>query len=413
MKVAYLVNLYPAPSHSFILREIVALERRGAVIQRFSVRPGSIPWTGGPEARELERTQVLLGSSRDVPALCLTTLLCLLTHPVRFLGSLRRLWACYRFADRTLAAHVAYLMEACRLVRSLAPGTSHIHAHFGTNSATVAMLASRLADIPFSFTVHGWEEFDRAIGIGLREKVRHAKFVVAITHHCRSQLLRYTDPDRWDRVVIVRCGVDEQFLAGEPPPITAEAPFLWIGRLAPEKGFPLLLQACGRLREQGRRFKLRVVGGGRPVDEVRRELDAAGLADTIELLGWRSSSEIRTLLDESRGLVMSSLAEGLPVVIMEAFARQRPAIAPALTGIPELVLPGRTGWIYSASDPIGLAKAMAECLDRTPQELNQLGREARSELVSRHRIEAIAEDLWKAFGADRPGRADQSSGGRA
>ncbi|MCA8965230.1 MAG: glycosyltransferase family 4 protein [Planctomycetes bacterium] len=414
MKVAYLVNLYPAPSHSFILREILALERLGVTVQRFSIRPGSMPWQAAAEARELELTAVLLRGAADAPALLWATLLCLLTRPARFVQALRQLWACYRFADRTAVAHVAYLLEACRMVRAMAPGTDHIHAHFGTNSATVAMLASRLSGVPYSFTVHGWEEFDRAQGLGLREKIRHASFVAAITHHCRSQLLRYTEPTRWDRILVVRCGVDAQFLDGEPPPIAADAPFLWIGRLAPEKGFSILLDACRRLRAEGRTFRVRVVGGGDRVAEVEAELRRTGLGDAVELLGWRSGAEILELLDQSRGLVMSSLAEGLPVVIMEAFARRRPAIAPALTGIPELVITGRTGWLYSASDVSGLSSAMAACLEAPAAQLDELGANARSELLARHRIDAIAAELLAAFAAGPDGSpTDQSSGGSA
>ena len=400
MKVAYLVNLYPAPSHSFILREILALEQQGVAVQRFSVRPGSIPWAGGPEQRELAATRVLLAGGRDAFALLAATLAVLVGRPRRFLAALRSLWTCYRFADRTFVAHVAYLMEACRMVRQLAPGTAHIHAHFGTNSATVAMLASHLSSVPYSFTVHGWEEFDRAVGIGLQEKVRHAKFVAAITHHCRSQLLRYTAPERWDIVKVVRCGVEAQFLRDSPSPVAADAPFLWVGRLAPEKGLPILLDACRQLRAAGHRFQLRAVGGGNRAEEVRRQVTAMGLDDTIELLGWRNSVEIRDLLDQSRGLVMSSLAEGLPVVIMEAFARRRPAIAPALTGIPELVVTGRTGWLYSASDAQGLAAAMADSLRRPAAELQALGEQAHTDLLARHRIDAIATGLRAAFAAD-------------
>ena len=97
---------------------------------------------------------------------------------------------------------------------------------------------------------------------------------------------------------------------------------------------------------------------------------------------------------------MSSLAEGLPVVIMEAFARRRPAIAPALTGIPELVVTGRTGWLYSASDAQGLAAAMADCLRRPAAELQALGEQAHTDLLARHRIDAIATGLRAAFAAD-------------
>ncbi len=414
MKVAYLVNLYPAPSHSFILREIVALERLGVTVQRFSIRPGSMPWQAAAEARELALTQVLLRGAADAPALLWATLLCLLTRPRRFVQALRQLWACYRFADRTAVAHVAYLLEACRMVRAMSVDTAHIHAHFGTNSATVAMLASRLSGVPYSFTVHGWEEFDRAQGLGLREKIRHARFVAAITHHCRSQLLRYTDPPRWDRILVIRCGVDAQFLDGEAPPISPQAPFLWIGRLAPEKGFTILLEACQRLRAAGHACLVRVVGGGGRVDQVRDELRRAGLGDNVELLGWRSGAEIRELLDQSRCLVMSSLAEGLPVVIMEAFARRRPAIAPALTGIPELVITGRTGWLYSASDVAGLAEAMTACLQAPAPQLDELGANARAELLARHRIDAVAAELLAAFAAAPGGvPVDQSSGGSA
>ncbi|MFY9341194.1 MAG: glycosyltransferase, partial [Planctomycetota bacterium] len=257
--VAYVVNRYPAPSHSFIRREILALEALGCRVLRFSLRPGEAVAGDDVDAAELARTRALLGGSRV--ALLFGAAATMLGRPLR---SLRALALALRLgwrSDRGLLRSLAWLVEAAALLRA-ARGAGHLHAHFGTNPASVAMLCHALGGPPFSVTVHGPEEFERAAGIALAEKVARARFVVAISDFGRSQLQRFVPMAHWAKVLVVRCGVDAAFLQPEPLPVPAAPELLWVGRLSPEKGVPVLLDACRLLAAQVVPFHLTLVGDG-------------------------------------------------------------------------------------------------------------------------------------------------------
>src|ERR1700693_5022640 len=189
LKIAYLVNQYPKVSHSFIRREILALERQGFEVQRLAIRGWEGPLPDAQDHRERERTRYVL---RDGPlALLVPTLLALVRSPLRFLAAVRLALKVARESDRSRSYHLVYLAEACRIlpwVRSFGAGL--IHAHFGTNSTDVAMLVSALGGPAYSFTVHGPEEFLRPVG--LREKVYRSAFVVAISSFGRSQLCLFS-----------------------------------------------------------------------------------------------------------------------------------------------------------------------------------------------------------------------------
>jgi colanic acid/amylovoran biosynthesis glycosyltransferase len=380
--VAYVVNRYPAPSHSFIRREIQALERHGCRVLRFSVRPGEIAADSEEDRAERERTHVLLAGNKVV--MLLGCLLVLLGRPRRAWRALALALRLGRRSDRGLLVHVAYLVEAAVLLRTLRGRADLLHAHFGTNSATVAMLCTELGGPPFSVTVHGPEEFERAEGIHLREKVARAAFVVAISDFCRSQICRFVPLSQWPKVVVVRCGVDDAFLAPAPAPLPDAPELLWVGRLAPEKGIPVLIDACRQLHAARVPFRLSLVGGGPLLHWLRREIADAGLGEHVVLLGWATSAQIRAHLDRSRGLVVASFAEGLPVVLMEALARARPAVATRIAAIPELVVPGETGWLVPAGRADLLADAMRSLLQTPRTELERLGARGRARVAEAH-----------------------------
>ncbi|MFK7739274.1 MAG: glycosyltransferase [Planctomycetota bacterium] len=381
-KVAYVVNRYPGPSHSFVRREILGLEAVGCQVQRFSVRPGQIEAESEIDRSELESTSVLL--DRGVSGLLLAFLMTVLTRPLRLLSAMRCAASLAWRSDVGWLRHGAYLLEACLLLRRLDDDVELLHAHFGTNSTAVAMLASQLGGPPFSFTAHGPEEFERSHGIALGKKVRAAAFVVAISDYGRSQLWRFLPPTEWQRVVIARCGVDATFLADDPEPPVEAPVLLWIGRLVVKKGVSVLLDACRVLKNEGLRFKVQVVGGGELADWLGQQVAKDDLGDCIELLGWQNAAQIRAHLDASRGLVMSSFAEGLPVVLMESMARARTVIAPQITGIPELVVPGENGYLVTSGRVDMLADAMRSLLTAPVEELLRLGRNARARVEVQH-----------------------------
>ncbi|HEV3027564.1 MAG TPA: colanic acid biosynthesis glycosyltransferase WcaL, partial [Planctomycetota bacterium] len=160
LRVGYLINRYPAVSHAFIRREIAGVEARGIKVFRYSIRATSDSEVVDPADRlERGRTQVLLQGG--IGPLLGALLFAAITHPIRFLKAAGTAWTLGCRSGRRIH-YLAYLAEACRLRRWLwRESVSHLHAHFGTNPAAVALLCRILGGPPYSFTVHGPEEFDR------------------------------------------------------------------------------------------------------------------------------------------------------------------------------------------------------------------------------------------------------------
>src|SRR5690606_24532721 len=213
---------------------------------------------------------------------------------------------------------------------------------FGTNSATLALLCHQLGGPSYSFTSHGPEEYDHPVALGLPEKIKHAKFAIAITHFGRSQLMRWCHAQQWHTLHVVRCGVDRSWLLGTTPPNAGSTRLLNIGRLSEQKGQVLLVEAAAILARD-HEFELRLVGDGELRPVLERRIAELELQQRVKLLGWADSDLIRKELDACRAMVLPSFAEGLPVVIMEALARERPVVSTYVAGIPELVDDG-CGW---------------------------------------------------------------------
>ncbi len=395
-RVAYLVNQYPKVSHSFIRREIRALEGLGVAVDRYAVRGWNDPIADPADSEERGRTRYLL--EEGFSGLVLDVLRTFARAPGAFLRAALLAVRLARRADRSLPYHLVYLAEACRLhAWMLATRATHLHAHFGTNAAEVALLAHALGGPPYSFTVHGPEEFDRPGALHLREKVASAAFVVAISSYGRSQLFRWSDLRDWPRIKVVHCGLDAGFLArdgGNPP---AAPRFVCVGRLCEQKGQLLLVEAVSRLAREGLPVELVLAGDG----EMRAQIEAAmvehGVKDRIRITGWISGAEVAAEIVAARALVLPSFAEGLPVVVMEAMALSRPVVSTFVAGIPELVRPGIEGWLVPPGDVEALVGSMRECIEATPQTLARLGAAARERVAVRHDANAEAAKLLRLF----------------
>ena len=394
MKIAYFINHYPKVSHSFVRREILALERLGFEVQRIALRGWDGPLPDEVDRRERERTRYLL--QQGALALVAPTLGVMLRRPIHFCRALCLSVKMARESDRPLAYHLVYLAEACRMLRWISTsGASWIHAHFGTNSTDIAMLVHVLGGPRFSFTAHGPEEFLRPIG--LREKIRRAAFIVAISSFGRSQLYLWTCPQDWHKVQIIHCGLERAFYEGTPGAPQAARRLVCVGRLATEKGQLLLIEAAARLASKGLDFELVLAGDG-PARRLLEELiNRRGLQNRVTLTGWISSDRVRAEILAARALVLPSFSEGLPVVIMEAMALRRPVLATYVAGIPELVRSGETGWLIPAASVDDLAEAIEDCLGKGPEELQALGENGYQRAIARHGIDAQAARLAALF----------------
>lgn len=395
-RITYFISQYPAVSHSFIRREILALEALGYTVQRIALRGWDADLVDSGDIAERLRTRYVL--EQGAGALLRATLREALGNTARFVAALRAAFRLSRQSDRSALYHLIYLAEACLVWQMLGEfEPAHVHVHFGTNPTEVLTLLQVLREVPYSFTVHGPEEFDKPLGLHLREKIERSRFVVAISSFGRSQLYRWIDHRQWPKVQVVHCGLEQAF--HDVPKVEApQAPRLvCVGRLCEQKGQLLLVRAAAALRQQAVPFELVLAGDGplrAEIEELVREL---GIADAVRITGWLSSAQVREEILAARAMVLPSFAEGLPVVIMEAMALRRPVLTTYVAGIPELVRAGEGGWLFPAGDVDALAQAMRDCLATPAAELDRMGELARARVLERHDVMREAARLGELF----------------
>lgn len=413
-RIAYLVNQYPIVSLAFIRREIHALESEGLTIDRFSIRHWDGTLVDHQDLAEQGRTRYLL--DQGARGLLTSLARAAVRRPRKFSEALRTAVKLGLRSDRGLVWYLAYLAEASQLQQWLEErGVEHLHAHFASNPAAVAMLCRQLGGPTYSFTVHGPHDFDVAAVQGLDQKIGRAAFVAAISNYCRSQLCRWARFEDWNKIAIVHCGVDERYL-GEPPPFdTSSHTLVCVGRLCEQKGQLLLVEAFARICNRHPEGRLVLVGDGEMRGAIEERIRRHRLGDRVAITGYQDSEGVYAALAGARALVLPSFAEGLPVVIMEAFAVGRPVISTYIAGIPELVTPGENGWLVAASDVDGLGRAMEECLTLDAATLAQMGAAGRARVLEQHDIVKEASRLRSLMqaatgvSADRPAATGDSA----
>jgi colanic acid/amylovoran biosynthesis glycosyltransferase len=396
MRIAYLINEYPKISHSFIRREIQALEHQGLEIIRISIRGWGVKQVDEQDRLEQSRTLYVLRARALGWLLALAGAFA--TRPLALVRAF--MLACqmgYR-AERPLLVHLVYLAEACYIGRLLRQaGAQHLHAHFGTNSAEVAMLIHLLGGPDWSFSVHGPEEFDKATLIGLGEKIRRSSFVVAVSSYTRGQLYRWAGQGCWPKIHVVRCGLDQVYLAEPAVSLSSARRLVCLGRLCEQKGQLLLVEAAHRLDVDGIDFELVLAGDGELRGDIETLVARHKLQERVRIIGWIGGERVRAEILAARAVVLPSFAEGLPVVLMEAMALQRPVISTYVAGIPELVVAGEHGWLVPAGDLDGLTHAMRACLEAPTDVLTRMGRSARLRVLERHDAKVEAGKLAALF----------------
>ncbi|MEN8741339.1 MAG: glycosyltransferase, partial [Phaeobacter gallaeciensis] len=327
-KLAYLTGEYPRASDTFIQREVTALRALGHDVLTCSIRTTGAEHLVGPEQRqEHALTFKVLGACKK-PLRLLRAHLRWMRNPGRYIAALRLAWKTAPRGVKGRLYNLIYFLEAGVLADELRrQEVDHLHNHIATAACTVAMLASELSGIPYSFTIHGPDIFFNPNHWRIDEKAARARFVACISEFCRSQLMCFADQSHWARFHIIHCGIDPGRYTSAPH---KGANLLFVGRLAAVKGLPILLDA---LRDLSGDWKLTVIGDG--PDRAALEAQAQGL--NVDFLGYRSQSEVAEALSNTDVFVLPSFAEGVPVVLMEAMASAVPVVATRIAGIPELV----------------------------------------------------------------------------
>lgn len=349
--LAYLVSRYPAASHTFILREVLGLKRLGLQIDVASVNP---PDRAPERMTEDERGENALTYclKRDGVSGALLALAWALSHrPLGLLRSVAKAWQFGRGTGRIFA--LAYAVEAAMVARWMAhKGHRHLHVHFGTAGSTVGVLVKTLTGCGLSITIHGPDEFDDVPGYQLVRKMIEADQVVCISQFARSQLMRLSPPNCWPKLTVCRLGVDTaHFAPSAGVPVPGEVVrLLSVGRLAPAKGQLLMIEALARLRREGQLFELTVVGDGPDRGRLETAVVRYQLGAQVRFTGALNQAEVHALLRRADAFVLPSLAEGIPVVLMEAMASSVPCVTTPVNGIPELVQHDVNGLLATPGD---------------------------------------------------------------
>ena len=265
----------------------------------------------------------------------------------------RTLWLGSRLGkDGSPLYGLAYAIEAVLVARWMRQhDLKFLHVHFGSVGATVGVLVKKLMNCHLSYTIHGPDEFDDVFGQHLPLKMQEADSVICISQFAKGQLMRISDPKNWPKLQVCRLGIDPaQFTYSVRPMNKRRVELLCVGRLSSAKAQVLLVQACAQLRDEGLDFALTMVGEG--PDRARIEQTIAGLQlePQIHLTGALNQEAVRAHFARADVFVLPSLAEGIPVVLMEAMSSGVPCISTPVNGIPALIEHGRTGLLATPGD---------------------------------------------------------------
>ncbi len=376
LRVAYLCSAYPAPSHTFVLREVQALRQLGVEVETFTVRRASFDdLLSDADRIEGRRTSHLLPTSvwRLVRA---TWRLLRAPRGVRALrAGVREAWEMRRPGLHGTLWQLFYLVEAVLLWRECSRrSVRHIHAHFANVAADVALLAAAIetaraprAPWSWSFTMHGPAEFWDVAGTRLAAKVERAGFVVCISDFARSQLIALTSVEISSRLHVVHCGLDTATYGCDNGPFNDDAgsglpTLLCVGRLVPVKGQALLVEAVAELQRRGRQLNVEIIGEGPARELLAQLIREHELEETIQLLGALGQDRVPRHMRAATIFVLPSFAEGVPVVAMEAMALGTPVVTTRIAGVPELIEDRVSGLLVTPGRVDQLVAAIEELL---------------------------------------------------
>jgi glycosyltransferase involved in cell wall biosynthesis len=375
LNVGYVLKRFPRLSETFILNEVLELERQGVPIEIFA----------------------LLEPAEELRHETLKRLQSTVTYLPQ--GSLITQWRIRegRYAEGTFLerpfkelfhggkppeASVLSLQAAALAILAQARGVNHLHAHFGTGATTVTMLAGRLTGIPYSFTAHAKDIYHESVDTALlTQKIREARFVITVSEYNRRHLAELAGKNMAGKILRLYNGIDLDRFRPDLSICREPGLILAVGRLVEKKGFHYLVQACRLLKDRGRPFRCLIIGEGPERASLTQQISTLELEDRVILVGAQPQGHVLETLKRAAVLVLPCVVsstgdrDGLPTVLLEALAVGLPAISTTLTGIPEIIEHGNA--LVPPGDSIRLAMAVEEVLTN-PELQQRLGLEGRS-----------------------------------
>jgi glycosyltransferase involved in cell wall biosynthesis len=359
--IAYLMSRFPKVSETFILYEILELERLGMQVEIFPL-VHELENVAHPEAQALvDRAHY---SRLAAPAVLAAQFYWLFKRPAAYL---RTWWQSIRGnlgSRKFLIRAVAIVPQAALFARQMeALSVKHIHAHYATHPALAAYVIHQLTGLPYSITAHAHDIYvERPM---LEEKIRAASFVVAISEYNKRLLGELYGNAAAEKTIVIHCGIDPAVF--QPRPVKERSgPFtiVCVASLQDYKGHPYLVDACAQLKAQGLDFRCLCIGEGEDRPQIEAQIARHGLHDYVQLLGQQPRNRVSELLAQADVMVLPSVVtasgkkEGIPVALMEALAMELPVVATAISGVPELIEDGKTGLLAPERDSQALAMAL-------------------------------------------------------
>lgn len=364
-KIAYIVSRFPHLPETFILREMIHVEKFGWQVELYPLIIQRQPVVH-------EEAQSWVARAHAVPWFSLDLLKAnisrLFTRPAQYVSLLWRVvrenMQSPKFLVRALLLFPRAVWMADRFQQQ---GITHIHAHYATHPALVAWLINQLTGITYSVTVHAHDIFvEKPM---LATKLQGSDFVSSISEFNRKYLADLLGSWVNEKTKIVRCGIEPSYYRVTKqvqPDASKRLEIISVGSLQPYKGHIYLVKACAMLLARGIPFRCRIIGGGDLRPLLERTIQENHLEDHVKLLGPRTQDEVSRFLQTANCYVQPSVVtstgkmEGIPVALMEAMASRVPVIATAISGVPELVRPGETGWLVPPEDVEALANALSD-----------------------------------------------------
>ncbi|CAN5727864.1 glycosyltransferase family 4 protein [soil metagenome] len=398
-KVAYIVSRFPKLTETFVLYELVELETLGTQVELYPLirekhrisHPEADRWTKRARFRPFFS-----------PAVVRAHLHFLLRKPAVYVGTfldvLRRTWGSSNYFMSAPAVFLKAVSFAHDMQRE---GVTHVHAHFANHPTLAAYIVRRLTGIPYSFTAHAHDLFVEQRM--LDAKVEAAAFAVTISEYNKRFMIDTCGDASREKIRVIHCGVDPTLFAPRSP-VHAEGQvrLLCVAALEEKKGHRYLIEACVLLRDRGINFVCDLVGEGPLRGEIESWVSSVGLQDSVRVLGGKPRPDVIRMLAEADVAVLASLVtrggkrEGIPVVLMEAMATAVPVVATAISGIPELVEDGSTGFLVPPCE----AEALADALQRLaydPDTRRRVGMAGREKVLREFDLRANTALLRQSF----------------
>jgi len=398
MKIAYLLSQYPASSHTFILQEIRTLKNKGWNLSVASINSPDRVFDKLTKDEQEEYEQTLYVKKQGIVGATIAWLYAIILHPI---GFIKGVVTCFKLCGWNLGElvyHLFYLCEALIIGRWMEKkNLKNLHVHFGMAVSTVALLVSKVFPIKFSMTIHGPDEFYEVDKNHLPEKIADADFITCIGYYAQSQLMRLSDRKHWHKFEVAPLGINLDKFTPAPKRISPKImEILSVGRLVPMKGYSLLISAFSQIDQSRHPVRLTIVGTGPEKKNLESQIFDLGLTGKVTMTGQLNHPQVEKMYNEADIFVLCSFSEGIPMVLMEAMAKEIPCVSTFVNGIPELIQHDIDGYLVAPSDIEGL-KSILEKLISDYNLRQRYGSSGRQRVIERYNLASNTDRLADIF----------------